>query len=355
LIDSSGNVGINTTTPQNTLNVVGDINFTGLIYGNGSQLTDIGGGGMSSFILGASSGTNQTITDGNTALIEAGNAITTTGAATDKVTVAVAALSIDDAEIVQDSIDDTEIAADAITNSELGANSVDLTSNALSTAYAGTGIGGGGASALSFAAADVDGTCLTGSGTTLNVTDDCIGNTQLEFDTGQALATGSSPTFAGLTLNGNLDMNNKSIVDVWKLTLNVGGAIDPPYRVGDTVYSTYAPFMVGTKEEVSGTVMLTSDYIIDFKNLEKGSDLWLFYQVTDFGNEMENLQVILTPSFNGNVWYQKNPAEKTLTIHGSQAGEVSYRMTANGWNWRSWSNVAKDLDLNDYLDMGEKK
>jgi hypothetical protein len=34
-------VGINTTTPQNTLNVVGDANITGLIYGNGSQLTGI--------------------------------------------------------------------------------------------------------------------------------------------------------------------------------------------------------------------------------------------------------------------------------------------------------------------------
>jgi hypothetical protein len=43
VVDSSGNVGINTTTPQNTLNVIGDGNFTGLIYGNGSQLTGIGG------------------------------------------------------------------------------------------------------------------------------------------------------------------------------------------------------------------------------------------------------------------------------------------------------------------------
>ncbi len=32
---------VGTTTPQNKLNVIGDINFTGLIFGNGSQLTDI--------------------------------------------------------------------------------------------------------------------------------------------------------------------------------------------------------------------------------------------------------------------------------------------------------------------------
>ncbi|UCD20922.1 MAG: hypothetical protein JSW08_00020 [archaeon] len=38
---SSGYVGINTTTPQNFLNVVGDANITGLIYGNGSQLTNV--------------------------------------------------------------------------------------------------------------------------------------------------------------------------------------------------------------------------------------------------------------------------------------------------------------------------
>jgi hypothetical protein len=39
--NSNGDVGIGTTTPQNTLNVVGDINATGLLYGNGSQLTGI--------------------------------------------------------------------------------------------------------------------------------------------------------------------------------------------------------------------------------------------------------------------------------------------------------------------------
>jgi len=43
-VDSSGNrVGIGTTTPQNLFNVLGDLNFTGLIYGNGSQLTGIEG------------------------------------------------------------------------------------------------------------------------------------------------------------------------------------------------------------------------------------------------------------------------------------------------------------------------
>ena len=85
--------------------------------------------------------------------------------------------------------------------------------------------------------------------------------------------------------------------------------------------------------------MLNSDYVIDFKNLEIGSDLWLFYQTTDFGENWENLQVMLTPGFDGNVWYTKNPAKKTLTISGTQAGEVSYRMTANRFDWSKWSNL----------------
>jgi len=37
----AGDVGIGTITPQNKLNVIGDGNFTGLIYGNGSQLIGI--------------------------------------------------------------------------------------------------------------------------------------------------------------------------------------------------------------------------------------------------------------------------------------------------------------------------
>ena len=45
-------------------------------------------GTMSSFTLAGTSGSGQAIVDGNTATIAAGNGITTTGAATDTVTVA---------------------------------------------------------------------------------------------------------------------------------------------------------------------------------------------------------------------------------------------------------------------------
>ena len=54
--------------------------------------------------------------------------------------------------------------------------------------------------------------------------------------------------------------------------------------------------------------------------------------------------IILTSELDGKVWYEKNPEKNTLTIHGSQTGEVSYRMTANRFDHADWSNL--------YLDEG---
>ncbi|MBA7639056.1 hypothetical protein ES703_46712 [subsurface metagenome] len=125
-------------------------------------------------------------------------------------------------------------------------------------------------------------------------------------------------------------------VSLDKVTVNT---VDPVYTIGGERYATYMAGMVGIREEVTGTVRLNSSYTIDFKNLEIGSDLWLFYQITDFGENWEKLQIILTPGFNGNVWYEKNPFENTLTIHGESSGEVSYRMTANRFDWMNWSNL----------------
>ena len=135
-------------------------------------------------------------------------------------------------------------------------------------------------------------------------------------------------------------MQSKNITSVDHIDANF---YDPVYNIGGIKYATYLPGMSGgLKEEVTGTVELNSNYTIDFSKLEKGSDLWLFYQTTDFGEKMENLQVMLTPGFDGKVWYKKDPVKKTLTIYGTDKGEVSYRMTANRFDWRGYSdNLAK--------------
>jgi hypothetical protein len=59
---------------------------SGVISGTGSACG--AGGGMTSFTLAGSSGSSQTITDGNTLTIAAGAGITTTGGATDTITIA---------------------------------------------------------------------------------------------------------------------------------------------------------------------------------------------------------------------------------------------------------------------------
>jgi len=66
---------------------------TVLVYATANDVTnpdivDVGFGSMTSFTLAGTSGSSQTISDGNTATIAAGNGITTTAAATDTVTVA---------------------------------------------------------------------------------------------------------------------------------------------------------------------------------------------------------------------------------------------------------------------------
>ena len=517
--NETGNVGIATTGPSSKLEVTGDIELTNLLDNDASNFfdggctanqyisgidstgaitcaADTGTGTMSSFILGASAGTNQTITDGNTAFLVAGTGITTTAAATDIVTIAATlGTTIEGSEITDATITAADIAASAINTThildstiltgdiaegtilagdiapsaintthildstilsgdiaegtilagDLAPSSVNTTHIVIDTILAGDIATGAVATAEildgtilddDIAASQIntthilDSTILTGDiaeGTILagDIAPSAINNTHvldntldfvdfaadldldestnidfgastfnfiLDLETGtgdfiiqdagtmfaqfydsgdvqlgngnelyvntsaNAVGIGTTTPTGGILnlVGGNLNMSGNNITDLFKVTFKTGGEVDPPYRVGDTVYATYAPFMVGVKEEVTGTIMLKSDYIIDFNKLEVGSDLWLFNKVTDFGENWENLQVILTPGFDGRVWYEKNPNAKTLTVHGTQAGEVSYRMTANGFTWGNRNNVAAGLNASNYPDMAER-
>jgi len=129
--------------------------------------------------------------------------------------------------------------------------------------------------------------------------------------------------------------------------LNVG-TIDPVYSIDGKVYATYMTSMPGVKEEVTGVMQLEYDAeqlaytkVIDFDELEEGSDLWLFSKVID--QNIENIAVLLTPNAPSNTWYEKEG--RSITIYSDQALEVSYRFTAPRFDYKDWSNIHEDQTL----------
>ena len=85
-------------------------------------------------------------------------------------------------------------------------------------------------------------------------------------------------------------------------------------------------------------------YEIDFNSLEDGSDLWLFSKVTKLNENFDKMAVLLTPSFNGKVWYEKDIKNKKLIIYAQTDTqtdlELSYRLTAPRFDYVKWSNYA---------------
>ena len=135
-----------------------------------------------------------------------------------------------------------------------------------------------------------------------------------------------------------------------KLTAN---EVDPPYKIDGIVYATYALSTVGLKEETVGKVDLEHDRKkgiffkeIDFGKAKKGSDLWLFSQITAFGKDWDDLVVILTPEGRAQVWYRLLPEENKLVIYANKPVKVSYRLIAPRFDWPERNtNIAKNQNV----------
>ena len=149
-----------------------------------------------------------------------------------------------------------------------------------------------------------------------------------------------------------------SIDGTGKLTVD---EMDPPYNIDGVIYATYGHSTTGLKEETVGKLRLqetrnkkqdTKFYSaeIDFDEAEKESDLWLFKEITAFGDDWNDLVVILTPEGKADVWYEFIPEENKIIIYGergqSQSGtgtfgaspqdsplKVSYRLMAPRFDW----------------------
>ncbi|MDA2936254.1 hypothetical protein MYX06_03490, partial [Patescibacteria group bacterium AH-259-L05] len=148
---------------------------------------------------------------------------------------------------------------------------------------------------------------------------------------------------ANLNFSGSTGRN---ITNVNKLTVTT---IDPVYEIDGQKYATYGHSTVGLKEEVVGKVGLEQlipdlyAYVIDFDSAETGSDLWLFREVTAFGNAWEGLIVMLTPEGKAEVWYELMPDENSVLIFGNTSVTVSYRLIAPRHDW-------PDIDTNRITD-----
>jgi len=125
-----------------------------------------------------------------------------------------------------------------------------------------------------------------------------------------------------------------------KLTV---GTIDPIFEIDGEKFATYvADFAGGVRTETSGVVILEDGkYVIDFDNLEKKPDPWLFWQTSN--KNLNDVAVLLTSSFEGRVWYEKDG--NTLTIYGDKSDEVSYRLSAPRIDHEKWDNLADNQSL----------
>jgi len=209
---------------------------------------------------------------------------------------------------------------------------------------------------------------------------------------GSLAVNGSSVTLSSATqliLNSTssaaIQMNQGSITGVYKLSVNT---VDPVYNIGHVNYATYAPDIIGIKTEVFGKAELTAQnpksqilnskqapntndqnsqnglgfsasnlgfagplygYVIDFNKVERGSDLWLFWQTINEGKDMKDISVYLTPDFAGQAWYTLEPAKKEIVIYAipndkfqipNTSYEVSYHLVAPRYDSEKWTNYA---------------
>lgn len=152
----------------------------------------------------------------------------------------------------------------------------------------------------------------------------------------------SSWSIGSILAKGN-DAGRLDITNVRKITADL---YDPVYTINGRKYATYLPSMTGVKEETAGLFTLVDGkYVIDLNALAEGSDLWLFSKATNLKNNFDNLIVSLTPSFDGRVWYEKDPLGKKITFYGSKDGEVSYRLTAPRFDSDKWSNYSDEIEV----------
>jgi hypothetical protein len=150
-------------------------------------------------------------------------------------------------------------------------------------------------------------------------------------------------SMTGATLSGDLVMDGggtaHDITGVDKLTV---ATIDPLYNLNGVNYATFAPSISGgVKEEYTGKIKINRknpvtrefEAVVDFSNIEEGSDLWVWRQVVDFNRD--NVEVVIAPYGQfAQVYYLID--DNKLIFRSDRAVEISYRLTGRRFDWRNW-------------------
>jgi hypothetical protein len=168
---------------------------------------------------------------------------------------------------------------------------------------------------------------------------------------GTSTTSGFLP-LAGGTMAGAINMGSQNITNVNTLSVSklTATTIDPLYNIKGINYSTFAPsFAGGVKEEYTGKIKVIKlnyareyEAIIDFSEVEEGSDLWVWRQVINFNKDA--VEVVATPYGKFAQVYYLIDGNK-LIFRADKAVEISYRLTAKRFDWREWPTRAVDQTI----------
>ena len=160
---------------------------------------------------------------------------------------------IDSQHYAAASIDNEHLADNAVDSAELAAGSVDDAH--LSDGVA-TGLAGAGMTATSGVMNVIGGTGITANANDIAITADSVGDTQLEYNTGQHLTTSSSPTFTGITATSDVAIQGNLTITGDRIEAQVGSlqVADHTITVGSGSNTSALMNQAGLDFGVSGSV-----------------------------------------------------------------------------------------------------
>jgi len=194
-----------------------------------------------------------------------------------------------------------------------------------------------------------DATLYAGSGSRYLMIDNSGG----VFATTTAGGGGNYVLKGGDTMTGTLhfetstgvaiDANQNNIIGVNKLSVVI---IDPLYDIGGVKYSSYAPSMVGgIKEEYVGRGNIKDcgsefcSWVLDFSQVSKGSDLWVWRQIIDF--RPETIEVLMT-AYGQPALLSYEIGDNQIKFYSDRPTQFSYRLVGSRFDWRRWPTLAPD-------------